>query len=145
MQITVVHNQKTYLGYTPESLREMGVPEDVIQTGIQAYNAIERRNHIRQKIAQDVGDQQTQLGITTDAVALALVGMAKLIKGLNNAQSLAEMRVSTESLLPFADMLLANLESGEIQLPYETKGLGAEKAAEEVLANMTTVANSMTD
>ncbi len=143
--ITVIHSGKTYISQTPESLREKGVPEDLIQTGIQTYNAIKRRNEIRQKITQDVGDQQTQLGITTDAVTLALVGMAGLISGLSKAQSLSEVRAATEDLLPFADMLLAKLDSGDVKLPYETKGLGAEKAAEEVLTNMTAVANSMTD
>jgi len=140
MNITLEHNGKHYIAMDSDRIREMGIPEDVIKAAVEKQIKLNNKTLLRSDLNKEVGDTQTQVGITADALALLLVGMAQLIKAINTADTMADLKTKSAGLLSFSNTLLQGLEQENVQLPYEAKGLTPEQTAEQVLLNMTSVA-----
>jgi hypothetical protein len=93
---------------------------------------------LRATIAQSAGDAHSLLGTTADATQLLLYVVATLITKHYTANSLAEVR---EAAAPFNDLLaafLAKIESGEVKLPFQVKGM--EVAVSDIETRATAVA-----
>lgn len=97
------------------------------------------RSAMRHRIRDAAGDTASILGTAADATQLLLYGMAMLVKGLSQANSLAEVR---EAAAPFAALssdFLAKVESGEVKLPFMAKGI--ENVVADIEGRSTAVAD----
>lgn len=113
--------------------------QDLTQKEITDLEAMGLRSAIRQKIFANAGDRDSILGTTADGAQLLLYGFASLVAALNKANSLADVR---EAAAPFADLatsFLAKVQSGDVKLPFQAKGM------ENVVADITTRATAVAD
>ena len=78
---------------------------------------------LRKSIVAKAGDTDSLLGTTNDGVQLLLHSFAQLTVGLNQANTLAQVREATEPFNEMAKQFLAKVDSGEIRLPYMDKGI----------------------
>ena len=94
---------------------------------------------LRKSIVAKAGDTDSLLGTTNDGVQLLLHSFAQLTVGLNQANTLAQVREAAEPFNEMAAQLLAKVESGEVRLPYIDKGRDSVMA--EIQQRATKVAN----
>ncbi|WP_155731862.1 hypothetical protein [Pseudoalteromonas luteoviolacea] len=85
----------------------------------------------RQKITSRVADEGSLLGSTSDISHILLHELSIFVNKISTANSLAEMRTSTESLKNAIGAIEGKVASGEVELPYQVKG--QEAALEEAL------------
>ncbi|MCF6438141.1 hypothetical protein L1077_01680 [Pseudoalteromonas luteoviolacea] len=85
----------------------------------------------RQKITNRVADEGSLLGSTSDISHILLHELSIFINKLSTANSLADMRASTESLKNAIGAIEGKVASGEVELPYQVKG--QEAALEEAV------------
>ncbi|RXJ70657.1 hypothetical protein CS022_22590 [Veronia nyctiphanis] len=114
--------------------------EEVIPTEeelkvIQQDNA---KHMIRGRIQANVGDPETLLGTTADAVQLLLFGFTGLIAKLHTANSLAEVREAAAPFSELAEGFQNKVSSGEVKLPFQIKGLSS--VVEDIEKRATAVA-----
>ncbi|WP_462171138.1 hypothetical protein [Pseudoalteromonas xiamenensis] len=102
----------------------------------------QHRASIRQQVSSEVADSDSLLGTTSDTVHLLLNELSGFINKLATAQSLAEMRASATSLQMAIGHIEAKVSSGELQFPYQTKGLDTVNA--EITARATGVNTILT-
>lgn len=84
---------------------------------------ISKKDQLRNKISLESGDLSTLLGTTSDSIHLVLVELAKLCESLNKATTLAEVRSSAKPLTDLLAGFIAKVNSNEVQLPYQAKGI----------------------
>ncbi len=103
------------------------------------------KKRLRADIKAEAGDPLSLLGTTADATQLLLYHVAMLVSHLHTATTLAEVREAAAPFATLASPFLARVESGEVRLPYQTKGLEVvmgdierrASAVAEALANHT--------
>ncbi|MBQ4836310.1 hypothetical protein [Pseudoalteromonas luteoviolacea] len=76
----------------------------------------------RQKITSRVADEGSLLGSTSDISHILLHELSVFVNKLSTANSLAEMRASTDSLKNAIGAIEGKVASGEVELPYQVKG-----------------------
>ncbi|MCF2856478.1 hypothetical protein L1286_03260 [Pseudoalteromonas sp. SMS1] len=76
----------------------------------------------RQKINNRIADDGSLLGSTSDISHILLHELSIFANKLSQANSLAEMRASTESLKNAIGEVESKVASGEVDLPYQIKG-----------------------
>ena len=86
---------------------------------------------IRQEIYATVGDLETLVGTLSDTTHLLLVGFIDLVKQLNHASSLAEVRAASEALHQRFVTLSQKIESKALQFPYQIKTI--EEVIHEII------------
>ncbi|WP_052262151.1 hypothetical protein [Pseudoalteromonas luteoviolacea] len=86
------------------------------------------RINVRHKISNRIADTDSMLGSTSDISHILLHELSIFINKLSTANSLADMRASTESLKNAIGAIEGKVASGEVELPYQVKG---QKAALE--------------
>lgn len=96
----------------------------------------EKKQLIRNKITEKVGDQASILGTTADASQLSLYANAVLIQAISDYGA-DKLKASVSSLLPFATQFLSGIDSGEIKTTFAVKGV--ENVVEDVSERMTKV------
>ncbi|MFD2179541.1 hypothetical protein [Veronia pacifica] len=121
--------------YTPEFMDEFGEPDIELADHVQQ---IITRKDIRGKISDSVGDPETLLGTTADAVQLLLYGFTGLIAKLHTANSLAEVREAAAPFSELAEGFQNKVSSGEVKLPFQIKGLSS--VVEDIEKRATAVA-----
>ncbi|OCQ18984.1 hypothetical protein A7985_22450 [Pseudoalteromonas luteoviolacea] len=77
---------------------------------------------VRTQLEQQVADTESLLGTTSDTVHLLLNELSAFVNKLSAAQTLAEMRASTESLKTAIGGVETKVTNGELSFPYQTKG-----------------------
>ncbi|MBQ4814013.1 hypothetical protein J8M20_21790 [Pseudoalteromonas luteoviolacea] len=77
---------------------------------------------VRTQLEQQVADTESLLGTTSDTVHLLLNELSAFVNKLSAAQTLAEMRASTESLKTAIGDVETKVTNGELSFPYQTKG-----------------------
>ena len=105
------------------AIKSQGDVIDYAQISMKPETAEEKIALIRSGIDKNAGDTASMIGTTTDATQLLLFGFATLIKNLNTASSIAEVR---QAAAPFDDLatgFLSKVESGEVKLPFQQKGI----------------------
>ncbi|OCQ18985.1 hypothetical protein A7985_22460 [Pseudoalteromonas luteoviolacea] len=102
---------------------------------------LERNQRItkRQKITNRIADEGSLLGSTSDISHILLHELSIFVNKLSQANSLAEMRASTESLKNVIGAIEGKVASGEVELPYQIKGQTA--ALDEALTRAHGVSN----
>ncbi|KZX00424.1 hypothetical protein JL49_11025 [Pseudoalteromonas luteoviolacea] len=80
------------------------------------------REVVRSALEQQVADSESLLGTTSDTVHLLLNELSGFVNKLSSAQTLAEMRASTESLKTAIGDVETKVTNGELSFPYQTKG-----------------------
>ena len=86
---------------------------------------LELRQIIRDKIRAKAGDTLSLLGTTSDATQFLMFEFFTLIVKLSEVYS-DSVKEATHSILPIAKAFLEKVENGEVQLPYQAKGLEQE-------------------
>ncbi|NOU49526.1 hypothetical protein HG263_03050 [Pseudoalteromonas sp. JBTF-M23] len=76
----------------------------------------------RHNINKKVADSDSLLGTTSDTTHILLNELSGFINKLSTAQSLAEMRASTESLKAAIGGIEQQVTEGSLQFPYQVKG-----------------------
>jgi len=112
---------------------------DVTKIRIDPETDQESLDLVRLRIDESTGDVHSLLGTTNDGVQLLLHAFAQLTVGLNQANTLAQVREAAEPFNEMAAQLLAKVESGEVRLPYIDKGRDSVMA--EIQQRATKVAN----
>ena len=105
---------------------------------------MEKENHknlVRSKITMDAGDQPSLLGVTTDATHLLLYHLATMAKQLHEADSLEEVRAAAKPFAELTENLLAQVESGEVKLPFLAKG--QEQVISDIAQRATAVSGAL--
>ncbi|MBQ4814015.1 hypothetical protein J8M20_21800 [Pseudoalteromonas luteoviolacea] len=108
----------------------------------EVEKVIQQRNQrlaTRQKINNRIADDGSLLGSTSDISHLLLHELSIFVNKLSQANSLAEMRASTESLKNAIGAIEGKVASGEVELPYQIKGQTA--ALDEALTRAHGVSN----
>lgn len=93
----------------------------------------------RSQIDLAAGDLHALHGTTNDLATLTRHDLARLIVGLSDAQSLADVRAAATPLAPLAQALLDGVEDGSVRLP------ALEKGAADVQVEFTTRATAIAD
>ncbi|OHU88243.1 hypothetical protein BET10_10505 [Pseudoalteromonas amylolytica] len=88
----------------------------------EAEQAELSRQTSRQSINQQVADNASILGTTSDTTHILLNELSGFINKLSQAQSLAEMRASTESLKAAIGSIEQQVTDGSLEFPYQVKG-----------------------
>ncbi|WMN59267.1 hypothetical protein NI389_13765 [Pseudoalteromonas xiamenensis] len=94
----------------------------------EAEQKVAYRQDIRNQVATQVADSDSLLGTTSDTVHLLLNELSGFINKLANAQSLAEMRASATSLQAAIGHIETQVLAGDLQFPYQVKGLESVNA-----------------
>ncbi|RXJ70599.1 hypothetical protein CS022_22730 [Veronia nyctiphanis] len=123
------------LSIVQETLGHEILPEDV---SLEPETKFEVTTAIREKIEDEAGDQASLLGTTADGVQLLLFGFCQLVVKLNAASTLAEVREAAGPFNDLASSFLTKVESGEVKLPFQVKGL--ESVVEDIESRATAVA-----
>ncbi len=123
MLISFQHNGASFENWTIEDAQGAGVPQNVIDTAVNASNRQSQRSKMRANIGAKAGDDASLLGTTSDAAALAIYGLASLVAKLSTAQSLADVREAAEPFAQLSAGFLTKVENGEVLLPFMLKGL----------------------
>ena len=121
-----------YIEDTPPSLEEF-----------EALQKVNDKMILRTQIHSKVADVESLLGTTSDGVQLLLVAFSQLVVALNNANSLADVRAAAAPYHDLASGFLAKVESGEVKLPYQSKGL--DTVVGEIENRATAVAKVLAD
>ena len=113
--------------------------QEIIATDEAIRNGINRavKEDIRSQIEQNAGDDASLLGTTSDATQLLLYGFCQLVAALHKADSLADVRKAAKPFAGLAAGFLGKVESGEVKLPFQAKGL--EKVVGEIEHRATAV------
>ncbi|MCF6435206.1 hypothetical protein [Pseudoalteromonas sp. MMG022] len=82
----------------------------------------QQKQFLRGKIDQQVADSDSVLGTTSDTTHILLNELSGFINKLSQAQSLAEMRASTESLKAAIGSIEQQVTDGSLEFPYQVKG-----------------------
>lgn len=139
MNFDITHDGRTTLNVDRETAVKLGYPTDAIEAAENEMLQKAARETVRQNIFARAGDRDSILGTTADGAQLLLYGFASLVAALNKANSLADVR---EAAAPFADLatsFLAKVESGDVKLPFQAKGM------ENVVADIETRATAVAD
>lgn len=137
-ELSMNHNGCTFSNWPPEDIIASGVPADVVQEEIARQNA---RKKVRGQVNLSVGDTETLLGITADAAAVAIYGLAVLTSKLATAQTVAEVRAAAAPFEALSAEFLAKIESGEVVLPFMVKGV--EGVVLDIEHSATSVADAL--
>ncbi|PAJ72046.1 hypothetical protein CJF42_23360 [Pseudoalteromonas sp. NBT06-2] len=97
----------------------------------------------RGKISINVADIASLLGTTSDSIHLVLVELAKLCESLNKVNTLAEVRSSAKPLTDLLAGFIAKVNSNEVQLPYQAKGI--DQVIADIESRATSVAKILTN
>ncbi|KZN66828.1 hypothetical protein [Pseudoalteromonas luteoviolacea] len=97
------------------------------------------RIDVRHKILNRIADTDSMLGNTSDISHILLHELSIFVNKLSQANSLAEMRTSTESLKNAIGAIEGKVASGEVELPYQIKGQTA--ALDEAVSRAHGVSN----
>ncbi|CAM3965958.1 hypothetical protein [Pseudoalteromonas byunsanensis] len=82
----------------------------------------QQKQFVRGNINQQVADNASLLGTTSDTTHILLNELSGFINKLSQAQSLAEMRASTESLKAAIGNIEQQMTDGTLEFPYQVKG-----------------------
>ena len=139
----VIVGDDEYSNVPAESLREIGVSEEQAEALIAEASAkqskLGKSERIRSEIQSHAGDNASLLGTAADGVQLLLFAFSQMTVALKQASSLAEVR---EAAAPFNDLaisFLSKVESGDVKLPFQAKGL------ESVVSDIETRATAVTE
>lgn len=136
-------NGQTFYNVPVDGLEELGVDEGTRVKLVRELELKEKRaalvNKIRHDIELEAGDTQSLLGTTSDAVQMLLYAFCVLVKGLQDSNSVDEVNQSMQAFQPMAGQFLSGLESGDIKLPFQAKGL------ESVIADIVNRSGSVYD
>lgn len=101
-----------------------------------------RRSALRQAIHEAAGDNESMLGTTSDAASLAVYGLANLVAALATANDIADVRKAAEPFAALSASFLAEIESGEVKLPFLEKGI--DVVVDDIKARATAVSDAIT-
>ncbi|WP_281559410.1 hypothetical protein [Thalassomonas sp. RHCl1] len=85
--------------------------------------AEEQRASLRDEITVNAGDTESLLGTATDGMHMLLYQVAKMSAQLSTAESLAQVRAAAQELNTLLAGFAAKVDSQEVKLPYQTKGV----------------------
>lgn len=91
----------------------------------------------RASITTQVADTDSLLGTTSDTTHLLLNELSGFINKLNKATTLAEVRASAASLQSAIGHIEADVASGSLTFPYQSKG--QQSVMDEISARATAV------
>jgi hypothetical protein len=110
-----------------------------------------RRIAVRKEI-DSAAQPLTREGVIADVAATMVVGIASVIKSLNEGKDLAGVKAALQPLVPMAEAVLGNLataqdlkdpeaaiKAGKVVFPYMVKGGSAK-----VMGDMASLANGVT-
>ena len=92
-------------------------------TEFQKQQELNQREIVRGLIKEKAGDSASILGTTADGVQLLLFAFAQMNIALSKANTLAEVREAAEPFKDLAESFLSKVESGDVKLPFQAKGL----------------------
>ncbi|WP_105168559.1 hypothetical protein [Pseudoalteromonas sp. T1lg23B] len=127
----IVNNQQVdqfYNANTPEHVTAQLVLEQFGESATfevqltETEQAEQTRIASRHSINQQVADNASLLGTTSDTTHVLLNELSGFINKLSQAQSLAEMRASTESLKAAIGSIEQQVTAGSLEFPYQVKG-----------------------
>lgn len=112
------------------------------QEEAQAFAAQGVRDKVRRDIATGAGDTLSMLGTTSDAAAIATLGIAALTVAVASSSDYAKFKTAfmgalqklagDHDMVEISGSFLAKIEAGEVIIPAMAKGMG------EVIADIET-------
>ena len=104
---------------TVVNITDVVLPDDLVKEAYQGLLDAQLKSKIRQDITENAGDSLSLLGTTADGAQIALYVLAILA----SSDSFASFKTAMEAFKPIAQSFLAKIESGEVELPFMTKGI----------------------
>lgn len=116
MQVSTIDGVLLFQG--PASIGAgLEFPADVVVK----HTGAEHRDIVRARIAREAGDAQKLLGVTNDIACMAAIGLAQVVRALENAETVLDIREAMSPLSEISGRLLGAIESGQIVVPVSTK------------------------
>jgi hypothetical protein len=101
------------------------------------------RSAVRQKIEVNAGDNASIAGDAADVAHILIVHFAKLTVAIANAKTLEDVKKSAQPFANLASGFLDRVEKGEINMPFQVKGI--ETVLLDVSARADAVSKAITD
>lgn len=110
----------------------MWISDEALARGEKDYE----RAVVRASIDRAAGDAGTREGVTSDVLAVLLVGLAEAVEKLASAKTVEQVREAASPLEPFAKAVREARTSGLV-FPFEVKGLSVDDVV-DALKTMST-------
>ena len=134
MRLTLTYQEQDYISYTPEELLEADVPQEVISAAQTEMVGLEGKQLTVKAALSAAGGVEAGLVDTLDLTYIALSELARLVRAISTATTIAGIRDAAE---PVSNLLEGWQDGGTVQLPLDAAG-GVEtvlsKAAERAAA-----------
>jgi hypothetical protein len=152
MNLTLNTAGGTFYNVSEDQARNLfGATEDEIAAAKKEALSKLLKNSVRSQIDQ-AAEPMTREGVIADVAATMVVGIASVIKALNEGKDLAGVKAALQPLVPMAEAVLGNLataqdlkdpeaaiKAGKVVFPYMVKGGSAK-----VMGDMANLANGVT-
>lgn len=96
------------------------------------------RAAIRTEIERSAGDAGTREGVTSDVLAVLLLGLCDFVEKIGAAKSIEQVRESTAALTPLMTAVNSARQAG-LQFPFEVKGA----TTDNIVADLVAVSNGV--
>lgn len=110
-------------------------------------NIVLEPDEIKQRTREQINitaDAQTREGIMADALAVMMVGVARLSVILSKAKTLEDVRLATADLAEFGEKITTEMNMGNLKFPYTIKPRGAMGALEDMFKLSNSVTTALT-
>lgn len=114
------------------------VSDEALAQGEKDYE----RAMVRRSIDRAAGDSGTREGITSDVLAVLMVGLAESVEKLASAKTVEQVREAAGPLEPFAKAVREARASGLV-FPFEAKSLSVADVVEDLKAMSTGVTSGI--
>lgn len=119
----------------PQTLRELGVPQDQADTLVQAAweeeAQLEAKRRLRLKIHEEAGDALSLIGTHGDMMAVLLRELSQFFNGVSQATTIAAIKTAAQPLAALtADLVTGTAEGDAMTFPYEKKGEASDALLE---------------
>jgi hypothetical protein len=129
------------LGFCAGMAKTSEADIDVALISMSPETPGEKKALVRQNIEFTSGDDSSILGTTADGMQILLHAFSGFIVKLNNAQSMDEVRASTNDFAPIAQAFLTKVDTEQVKLPFNVRGL--DETMDKIEQRATAVANAM--
>ncbi len=117
------HDSSLPLNVVAQWVEEMYSPDSTFSIELSPAELLKHnRDTIRNKLNVHVADSASLLGTTSDTAHLVLKELSALVGKLSDATSLAQVREAASPIKQSIGNINSQVENGELNFPYMTKG-----------------------
>ena len=121
-------------------LKELGVPDDLINQAIAAEEGKIKIDMLKSSIAKKAGSTSKLQGKQGDLNEIMLIAIGKQTIANAKAKTVADINAAALEIAPFFDQLFVGLADGSIKFVHQAKGLTPSDVFLESAATYTVIA-----